>query len=103
MKRKMERVKQMAIGGKDANSISIGDVLYEPSIMYRKVIEHVIVDIHLERYISGWKTIIVTESYLGKQNKFVSDITHWCHTQEEASRILIGKINSLIWGKIEEK
>lgn len=85
MKRKIERVKQMTIGGKDINHISIGDALYEPNIGYRKVIEHVIVDMYLERYISGWKTIIVTESYLGKQHKFASDITHWYYTQEEAA------------------
>lgn len=35
------------------NEIHIGDVMYEPSVMYKRVIEHKIVDMYLEAYISG--------------------------------------------------
>ena len=38
------------------NEIRIGDVLYEPTTMYNRVIEHKIVDMHMEKYISGWGT-----------------------------------------------
>ena len=59
------------------NEIHIGDVLYEPSVMYKRVIEHKIVDMYLEAYIFGWGTIVVTESYMGRGKKFASDIKNW--------------------------
>ena len=59
------------------NEIRIGNVLYEPSIMYNRVIEHRIVDMYMEKYISGWGTIVVTESYMGRGKKFASDIKNW--------------------------
>ena len=71
------------------NEIRIGDVLYEPSIMYNRVIEHKIVDMHMEKYISGWGTIITTESQLlGRNNRFASDVTHWKLTQEDAQKVI---------------
>ena len=76
------------------NEIRIGDVFYEPSTMYKKVIEHKIVDMYLEAYISGWKTIITTESWLGKNNQFASDVTNWCLTKEEAQKVLDKRIKS---------
>lgn len=56
--------------------------------MYNKVIEHKIVDMYLENYVSGWKTIAVTESYLGKQNKFITDVIWWCSSKEDAEKAL---------------
>ena len=76
------------------NEIRIGDVLYEPSTMYKKVIEHKIVDVYMEQYISGWMTIITTESWLGKNNRFASDVTNWCLTKEEALKALNKRIES---------
>lgn len=74
------------------NEIRIGDVLYEPSIMYKKAIEHKIVDMYLEKYVSGWGTIVVTESYLGRRSShFASDVTRWCLTKEEAEHELMKK------------
>lgn len=76
------------------NEIRIGDVLYEPSIMYNRVIEHKIVDMHMEKYISGWGTIITTESQLGRNNRFASDVTHWRLTKEDAQKELDKRIKS---------
>lgn len=70
------------------NEIRIGNVLYEPSIMYNRVIEHRIVDMYMEKYISGWGTIITTESQLGRNNRFASDVTHWKLTQEDAQKVI---------------
>ena len=78
------------------NEIHIGDVLYEPSIMYKRVIEHKIVDMYLEAYISGWGTIVVTESYLGRETKkFASDIANWYFDKEDAESALAKRLGSL--------
>ena len=68
----------------DKFKIQRGDVLYEPSMMYSRVIEHEIVDIFLESYASGYKTILKTKSSLGYAEKFASDVVYWCDTEEEA-------------------
>ena len=70
------------------NEIRIGDVLYEPSVMYNRVIEHRIVDMYMEKYISGWGTIIITESWLGRNSRFASDVTHWKLSQEDAQKVI---------------
>lgn len=77
------------------NEIRIGDVLYEPSIMYKKVIEHKIVDIHMEKYLSVWGTIVVTESYFGRNSKFASDVIHWYPTKEDAERELMKRTDEV--------
>lgn len=77
------------------NEIRIGDVLYEPSIMYKKVIEHKIVDMYLEKYVSGWGPIVITKSYLGRNSHFASDVTRWCLTKEEAEHELIKRMHKV--------
>lgn len=79
------------------NEIRIGDVLYEPSIMCNRVIEHKIVDLYMDKYISGWGPIITTESQLGRNSRFASDITHWCLTKEDAQKELDKRNKS--WGE----
>lgn len=64
-------------------------------IMIQRVIEHKIVDMYLEAYISGWGTIVVTESYNGRGKKFASDIKNWHFNKEDAEYALarcLGKI-----------
>lgn len=73
---------------KEKFKIQVGDVLYEASIMYGKVIEHKVVNVFLEDYVSGWKTMVVTESYLGRNTKFCTDVTNWFDTVEEAEKSL---------------
>ena len=77
------------------NEIHIGDVLYEPSVMYKRVIEHKIVDMYLEAYISGWGTIVVTESYMGRGKKFASDIKNWHFDKEDAELALTKRLESI--------
>lgn len=77
------------------NEIHIGDVLYEPSVMYKRVIEHKIVDMYLEAYISGWGTIVVTESYMGRGKKFASDIKNWHFNKEDAEYALTKRLGSI--------
>ena len=73
---------------KDKYKISIGDTMYEGSKSYSRAIEHKIIDIYFEQYISGYKTIVVTDSYLGRNSRFVSDIFNWYSTAEEAEEAL---------------
>lgn len=69
----------------------IGDILYEPSKMYNRVIEWQIVDIFVEEYVGGYKTLFgVKSNTLGKTTKFLTDIIHWCDTCEEAIEELYG-------------
>lgn len=75
---------------KDKYKIQIGDVLYEPSKMYGKVIEHKILDIYFDNYVSGYKTIVVTKSYLGKSSRFSADVLRWFDTEEKAEEVLNG-------------
>lgn len=73
---------------KEKFKIQVGDVLYEPSIMYGKVIEHKVVNVFLKDYVSGWKTMVVTESYIGRGTKFCTDVINWFDTEEEAEKAL---------------
>lgn len=55
---------------KEDYRIRVGDVLYEPSVSYGRVIKHRIIAIFMEEYLSGWKTMIVTDSDLGTNTRF---------------------------------
>ena len=70
---------------KDKHKYQIGDVLYEPSKMYKRVITWQIVDILVEEYVSGYKPIFVCESKsFDRAEKFLTDIIHWFDTCDEA-------------------
>ena len=70
--------------------IQTGDVLYESSKMYNKVIEWEIKNIFVEHYIGGDKTIFLVESPVyGRQERFLSDVTHWYDTYKEAEKALL--------------
>lgn len=77
------------------NKIRIGDVLYEPSIMYKRVIEHKIVDMYLEDYIFGWDVIVVTESYVDRGKRFTSDIKNWYFDKKDAEYALTKRLGSI--------
>ena len=63
----------------------IGDILYEPSKMYNRVIEWKIIDIFVEEYVGGYKTIFGVQSeFLGIKEQFITDIIHWYDTYDEA-------------------
>lgn len=50
----------------------------------------------MEKYLSGWGTIIVTESYLGRNSKFASDVTHWYPTKEDAEHEFMKRTNKWV-------
>lgn len=73
---------------KDKYKIQIGDLMFEASKTYNRVIQHEIKDIYFEQYVSGYKTVVVTESYLGMQHKYASDICAWYDSAKEAENAL---------------
>ena len=74
---------------KDKYKIQRGDVLFEASKMYGKVIEWEIKDIFVEHYICNDKTIFVVESPVyGRCEKFHGDVAYWHNTPEEAEAAL---------------
>lgn len=69
--------------------LQIGDVLYEPNKGRKKVIEWKVVNIFVEDYMCGSKTIIVVENEeLGKVNRFLSDVRLWLDSASEAEMFL---------------
>lgn len=63
---------------KDKHKIQIGDVLYEASKMYQRVIKWEVIDVWLEHYIGYTKTIVLVRSeLLGKAERFVSEVLAW--------------------------
>lgn len=78
--------------------IRIGDVLYEASFTYRKVIEWKIVDIYIEEYLSGAKPVFSVvengDGFHGRGVKFLSDILNWYDTKEEADEELKKKLDT---------
>ena len=74
--------------------IAIGDEVFEASKTYNKVIGWKITDIKLEKYVSGWKTIVRLENtynFVGGTTKFLSDILYMYETKEDAERALNGE------------
>lgn len=73
---------------KDKYKIQIGDLMFEVSKTYGKVIQHTIKDIYFESYVTGYKTVVVTDSYLGIQHKYASDVVNWFDSAKEAEKAL---------------
>lgn len=74
--------------------IAIGDEVFEASKTYNKVIGWKIIDIKLERYISGYKTIVRLENiynFVGTTTKFLSDVIYMYETKEDAEKALKGE------------
>lgn len=73
---------------KDEHKIQIGDVLYEYSYTYGKVHEWKVLDIWLENYISGNKTIVKCSNGSWTKEFFVVDVLQFHKTKEEAEEKL---------------
>lgn len=77
--------------------IRIGDILYEASFTYRKVIEWKITDICVEDYLGGAKTIFTVMDLScrgsGRSTKYLSDVLSWYNTREEAEAELKRKLD----------
>ena len=74
--------------------IAIGDEVFEASKMYNKVIGWKITDIKLDKYMSGWKTVVRLENtynFVGCATKFLSDVLYMYETKEDAEKALNGK------------
>ena len=73
---------------KDEHKIQIGDVLYEYSYTYGKVHEWKVLDIWLENYIGGNKTIVKCSNGTWTKEFFVADVLQFHKTKEEAEQAL---------------
>lgn len=71
-------------------TIKIGDVLYENSKNYHKIFEWKVLDIWLEEYISGNKTIVKCSNGSWTKEFFVSDILAMYRRKEDAEKALEG-------------
>lgn len=72
----------------DEHKIQIGDVLYEDSYSYGKVFEWKVLDIWLENYIGGNKTIVKCSNGTWAKEFFAVDVLQFHKTKEEAERAL---------------
>ena len=70
--------------------IRIGDTLYENSKPYNQVFEWKVLDIWLESYILGNKTIVKCSNGTWTKEFFVSDILAMYRSKEEAEKALGG-------------
>lgn len=73
---------------KDKYKIQIGDTLYEYSKSYNKVFEWEVLDIWLEDYIGGNKTIVKCSNGTWTKEFFVSDILAMYRSKETAEAAL---------------
>lgn len=75
---------------KEKYKIQIGDTLYQASKSYKKVFEWKLLDIWLEDYISGNKTIVKCSNGSWTNEFFASDIIAMSRDREEAEAKLKG-------------
>lgn len=75
---------------KEKHKIQIGDTLYENNKSYRKMFEWKVLEIWLEDYISGNKTIVKCSNGSWTKEFFVSDILAMYRSKEEAEKALRG-------------
>ena len=73
---------------KDKYKIQIGDVMFEASKMYHKVIQHVIRDIYFEQYISGYKTVVVRNHIWARRANMQAMYVHGTIAQKKQKRRL---------------
>ena len=75
---------------KDKYKIQIGDVLYEYSKIHNKIFEWKVLDIWLEDYIGGNKTIVKCSNGNWSKEFFVADILAMYRSKEVAEQALKG-------------
>lgn len=73
---------------KDKYKIQVGDKLYEASRTYNKVIEWEVLEIWLEGYMTGYKTIIKCLDRGWTRNFYASDMSRFYDTKEQAEQAL---------------
>lgn len=74
------------------NQIRIGDVLYDASMIHKKVIAWRIDNIFFENYVNGWKVVIKVSTPINNclmtRRFFEADIMNMYNTPEEAEKKL---------------
>lgn len=73
---------------KDQYKVQVGDRLYQASKSYNKVFTWMVLEIWLEDYITGVKTIVRCTNGAWTKEFFVSDVKEWFDTREEAEKAL---------------
>ena len=73
---------------KDQYKVQEGDTLYQASKSYNKVFAWRVLEIWLEDYISGVKTILRCTNGTWTKEFFASDVKEWFDTREEAVKAL---------------
>ena len=73
---------------KDKYKIQIGDTLYEYNKGYRRIFEWTILDIWLEDYVSGNKTIVKCSNGNWTQEFFASDILYMYRSRENLEKAM---------------
>ncbi len=71
---------------KDQYKVQVGDTLYQASKSYNKVFAWMVLEIWLENYITGFKTIVRCTNGTWTEEFFVSDVKEWFDTLEEAEK-----------------
>ena len=75
---------------KEKYKIQIGDTLFENSESYNKIFEWKVLDIWLEDYIGGNKTIVKCSNGIWTKEFFVADILAMYRNKEQAEQSLKG-------------
>lgn len=76
---------------KDKYKIQVGDVLYEASKSYNEVFEWKVLEIWLEDYVGGNKTIVKCSNGTWTKEFFASDVIYFYSDKEEAEKALRGE------------
>ena len=73
---------------KDKYKVQVGDTLYQASKSYNRVFAWKVLEIWLESYISGNKTIVRCTNGTWSEEFFSSDVKEWFDTREDAEKAL---------------
>lgn len=75
---------------KDKHKIQVGDVLYQASKSYNKVFEWKVLEIWVENYLTGPKTIVKCSNGTWTEEFFLSDVVRFSRRREFAEMHLVG-------------
>lgn len=78
----------------DEHTIRIGNVLYQANKSYGKVFAWEIIDIYLENYLGGNKTMVRCSNGTWTNSFFAVDVLEWHKTRESAEKELAEIMNS---------
>ena len=76
---------------KDKYKIQVGDVLYQVIKAFNEIIEWKVLEIWLEDYVGGNKTIVKCTNGTSTKEFFVGDVLYFYSDREEAEKALRGE------------